>query len=128
MDDRIKGEIADYRLDRSGILYSYSHSIKRTVGNLNRNAILVRSITGKKPVPLLIFLERSPVPDKAARALSRKLLPELYSAMAMVAKNSLSTLVLKMVFRLQKPPIPIRTFENETEAREWLLSLASGNS
>lgn len=123
MDDRIRGEIADYRLDQSGILYSYSHSIKRTIGNLNRNAILVRSITGKCPVPLLIFLKKSPVPDKAARELSRKLLPELYSAMAMVAENSLSALILKMVFRFQKPPIPIRSFENEAEAREWLLSL-----
>ncbi len=123
MDDRIRGEIADYRLDRSGILYSYSHSIKRTIGNLNRNAILVRSIAGKRPVPLLIFLKKSPVPDKATRELSRKLLPELYSAMAMVAENSLSALILKMVFRFQKPPIPIRSFENEAEAREWLLSL-----
>lgn len=125
MDDRIIGEIADYRLDRSGILYAYSNSVKRTVSNLNRNAILVRSITGKKPAPLLIFLKKSPIPDKAARDLSHRILPELYSAMAMVAENSLSALVLKMVFRFQKPPIPIRTFENEAEARVWLLSLSS---
>ncbi len=50
----IYGEIADYQLDGSGILYSYSKNPKRTIENITKNVALVQSITHHKPVPLLI--------------------------------------------------------------------------
>lgn len=52
----VTGEIADYFLDRSsGILYSYSKNIRRTVTNISGNIRLVKEITGGRPVALLIF-------------------------------------------------------------------------
>ncbi len=41
----IKGEIADYHLDRDGILYSYSKNPQRTVANITDNVALVKQIT-----------------------------------------------------------------------------------
>jgi hypothetical protein len=116
----IRGEIADYFFDKSGILYSYSKGVKRTVQNISRNADLVISITGGRPVPLLIYLCDSPMPDKAARQLSAEKLPQIYSAMAMVSKPGLSTLIMSILFRFKPPPIPMRSFTNDTDAREWL--------
>jgi len=116
----IKGEIADYRLGNDGILYSYSKNILRTVKNISENVELVKKITSGKPVPLLIYLCNSPVPDKAARKLSREKLPEIYKAMAMVSKPGLSQFIMKILFSFQKPPIPMRSFTGVTEAREWL--------
>jgi len=40
--------------------------------------------------------------------------------MAMVSKPGLSTLIMKIMFHLQKPPIPIRSFTDENKARAWL--------
>ncbi|MFM6938847.1 MAG: STAS/SEC14 domain-containing protein [Aquirufa sp.] len=121
----IEGEIANYRLDESGILYSYSKSVLRTVPLMERNKELVKSITGDKPVPLLIFLKNSPMPDKATRDYSKSILPEIYSAMAMVSKPGLSALIMKLLFAFQKPPIPMKSFTDEETAKAWLLSLSS---
>ena len=121
----IEGEIANYRLDESGILYSYSKSVLRTVPLMERNKELVKSIAGDKPVPLLIFLKNSPMPGKATRDYSKSILPEIYSAMAMVSKPGLSTLIMKLLFAFQKPPIPMKSFTDEETAKAWLLSLSS---
>ena len=117
----IKGEIADYYLDSDGILYSYSKSIKRTVQNISDNIALVKSITNHQKVPLLIYLCDSPVPDKATRQFSTEQLPNVYKAMAMVSKPGLATLIMGLLFKFQKPPIPMKSFTNDSEAREWLM-------
>ncbi|MEY4383058.1 MAG: hypothetical protein RI995_600 [Bacteroidota bacterium] len=119
----IRGDIADYRLDDSGILFSYSKSVLRTVPLMEANAALVKQMTGGKPVPLLIFLKNSPMPDKATRQYSKAKIPELYSAMAMVSKPGLSSFIMKLLFAFQKPPIPMKSFTDELEAKAWLLSL-----
>jgi hypothetical protein len=116
----IKGEIADYRFGNDGILYAYSKSILRTVNNITDNVQLVKEITGNKPIPLLIYLCSSPVPDKAARKLSTEMLPQIYKAMAMVSKPGLSQFIMKILFSFRKPPIPIKSFTDDVEAREWL--------
>ena len=115
----IHGEVADYCLD-DGILISDLKPVQRTVENIAANVALVKQITGNKRIPLLIFLKRSPVPDKETRKFSAAQVPQIYLAMAMVSKPGLSMLVMKMVFQLKKPPIPTRSFTSEAEARNWL--------
>jgi hypothetical protein len=115
----IKGEIADYWI-HEGILYSDSKSIKRTVDNIRANVQLVKRITGNKPMPLLIFLKNSPVPDKATRELSARMLPEIYIAMAMVSSGTLSQFIMNLLFRFKPPPIPMKSFAGEEEAKLWL--------
>jgi hypothetical protein len=114
-----EGEIATYWFD-DGILVSLSKSPKRTVANISGNVALVKEITGNKKVPLLIYLSNSPVPDKATRQFSTTQLPVIYSAMAMVSKPGLSKLIMNMLFRLKPPPIPMKSFTDDKEAKEWL--------
>jgi len=114
-----KGEIADYWFD-DGILVSLSKSPKRTIENINGNVQLVKTITDNRRVPLLIYLSPSPVPDKATRQFAREQLPVIYSAMAMVSKPGLSKLIMNILFSLQKPPIPMKSFSSDVEAKEWL--------
>lgn len=106
----IKGEIADYHYGDDGILYSYSKSTLRTVKTISDNIALVKSITGNKIVPLLIYLSDSPVPDKETRRFSTEQLPKVYKAMAMVSKPGLSKLIMNILFRLKTPPIPMKSF------------------
>ncbi|QMU29130.1 SpoIIAA family protein [Adhaeribacter radiodurans] len=121
-DDRllIKGEIADYWLDAEGILYSYSKNPKRTVQIIAANIALVKQITGNKKVPLLIYLSNSPVPDKETRKFSTEQLPEIYKAMAMVSKPGLAQLIMRILFKFKSPPIPMKSFSDDQQAREWL--------
>jgi len=116
----IEGEIADYLLTDEGILISYSKSVLRTVKNISENVDLVKKITDNKPVPLLIYLKNSPVPDKETRKFSTEKLPEIYSAMAMVSKPGLSQFIMKILFKFQNPPIPIKSFTDDEKAMAWL--------
>jgi len=116
----IKGEIADYYLDSEGILYSYSKSPKRTVELIKRNVELVKRITNHKRVPLLIYLSDSPIPDKETRKFSTEQVPVIYSAMAMISKPGLSKLIMNILFKFKPPPIPMKSFTDENEAKEWL--------
>lgn len=114
-----EGEIADYWLD-DGILVSLSKSPKRTVENITGNIALVRSITNNRKVPLLIYLSNSPIPDKETRKFASEQLPKVYTAMAMVSKPGLATLIMNVLFKLKAPPIPIKNFTDDKEAKEWL--------
>jgi len=116
----IEGEIADYWLSPTGILYSYSKNPKRTVQNISDNIELVKKITGNKKVPLLIYLSNSPVPDKETRKFSAEQLPNVYTAMAMVSKPGLAKFIMNILFNLKSPPIPMKSFSDEKEAIEWL--------
>jgi len=114
-----EGEIADYWFDE-GILVSLSKSPKRTVENISANVALVKSITNNRKVPLLIYLANSPIPDKETRKFSSEQLPNVYTAMAMVSKPSLASLIMKVLFRFKPPPIPMKNFTTDKEAKEWL--------
>lgn len=117
----IPGEIADYVFDTStGILFSYSKSVKRTVDNIRRNSELVKQISGNKKVPTLVYLSPSPVPDRATRRFSREMLPQIYTAVAMVSKPQLTTLIMNVLFRFHRPKVPIKTFTDANKAVEWL--------
>jgi len=115
-----KGEIADYWFE-DGILISLSKSIRRTVENISGNVALVKQITNNTPVPLLIYLSSSPVPDKATRKFSTEQLPVIYTAMAMVSKPGLSKFIMNILFSLKPPPIPMKSFTDDKEAKKWLM-------
>jgi hypothetical protein len=114
-----EGEIATYWFE-GGILVSLSKSPQRTVSNISGNVALVKEITGNKKVPLLIYLCNSPVPDKETRRFAATQLPVIYSAMAMVSKPGLSKFIMNILFALKPPPIPMKSFTDDTAAKEWL--------
>jgi hypothetical protein len=114
-----EGEIATYWFD-GGILISASKSARRTVASITDNVALVKKITGNRPVPLLIYLADSPVPDKETRRYSTEQLPIIYKAMAMVSKPGLSKLIMTILFAIKPPPIPMKSFVSEDLAKAWL--------
>jgi len=115
-----EGEIATYWID-DGVLISLSKSPMRTVENISGNVALVKKITDNKRMPLLIYLSNSPVPDKNTRKFATEQLPLIYSAMAMISKPGLAKFIMNILFNFKKPPIPMKSFSDDREAKEWLL-------
>ncbi len=115
-----EGQIATYWVDDDGILVSLSKSPMRTVANITDNVALVKRITNNKTVPLLIYLSNSPVPDKETRKFSTEQLPTVYTAMAMISEPGLAKFIMNILFKLQPPPIPMKNFTNEQDAKAWL--------
>jgi hypothetical protein len=117
-----EGEIATYWME-DGILISLSKGPKRTVANITGNISLVKQITNNKKVPLLIYLCKSPIPDKETRKFVNEQLPNIYTAMAMISKPGLAKFIMNFLFALKPPPIPMKNFTDESEAKEWLKKL-----
>ncbi len=113
------GQIATYWFDQ-GILISLSKSPRRTVELIANNVALVKQITNNKPIPLLIYLTDSPIPDKETRKFSTEQLPIIYKAMAMVSKPGLSQFIMNILFSLKPSPIPMKSFTDDLQAKEWL--------
>jgi hypothetical protein len=122
-EERIQGEIADYYFTDDLILFSYSKKKKNTVKLVQENIELVKSITGGRPAPLLIYLANSPIPDKTTRKYSIENMSKIYSAMALVSKPGLSQFLMSILYRLVKTTIPVKSFTNDEEAIKWLKSL-----
>ena len=114
-----ESDIASYWFEE-GMLVSVSKNTKRTVENIAANVALIKSKTNNPPVPLLIYLTNSPVPDKATRKFSTEQLPLVYKAMAMVSKPGLAKFIMNILFALKPPPIPMKSFTDDAEAKKWL--------
>ena len=90
-----EGELASFWFDDSGIFCAISKKVPRTIEKQKANYALIREITGNKRVCLLA--------DNTIIS---------HSVMGKAAAH------LFQYFHGQ--PIPIRSFDNETEAKEWL--------
>src|ERR1051325_1366819 len=116
----LESEIAISWLGDDGILYSVSKPPTRTIENVKDNIEVVRKITGGKKTCILVFLCPSGKPTRATREYVAKVLPDVYTAMAMVSSSGLGKVIMNFIFRLNKPSIPMKTFSNASEAKEWL--------
>lgn len=115
-----EGELAAYWFDNDGILVSLSKNPQRTVTNTTDNFALVKRITHNKKVPLLIYLSKSSAPNRQTREFVAKELPNVYTAMAMVSKSGVGTIIMNFLFKLKSPAIPMKNFTDDIQAREWL--------
>jgi hypothetical protein len=102
----IKGEISRLLVRQRGyIIFLVKKSNPGPLKILPKILNLVKRITHNKKVPLLIYLSKSPVPDKATRKFSTEQLPNIYTAMAMVSKPGLTKLIMNVLFKFKAPPI-----------------------
>ena len=121
-----QSSIATYWME-DGMLIALSKSITRTVNLIAENVEVVKQITNNQPVPLLIYLAPSPVPDNATRKFSTEQLPVIYKAMAMVSRPGLSQFIMNILFRFKPPPIPMKSFTDDAAAKEWLRQFVESN-
>lgn len=113
-------EISTYWMGDDGILYSTSKPPRRTIENTSENFATVRRVTNNKKTPLLTYLGMSSKPDKATRDFVAQELPKVYTAMAIVSPSPLGKIVMNIIFSMNAPTIPMKTFSNDSDAKEWL--------
>lgn len=118
-----ESELAKYWRVAPDVIYAESKPTARTVETIVSNVALVKSLNDDKPVKLIISIAKSPVPDKATRELAAKELPLTYAAMAMIAPNKLTGFIINLIYGMKKPSIPMKTFSNFKDARNWISKL-----
>ncbi len=76
-------------------------------------------LTGGRRSPLLVDMRDTGPQDRATRAewISRS---DLQSAVALIVGTPLSRMLGNLLLRANKPPFPVRLFDNEASAVAWL--------
>ncbi len=79
----------------------------------------VAKLTGGRRSPLLVDVHEAGQVDRAARSeLSRR--DDLVSAVAAIVGTPLSRMMGNLIINVSKPQMPMRLFEDEASALEWL--------
>jgi hypothetical protein len=116
-----EGELASFWFDENGILCANSKSVPRTLEKQKANYAFVRQITGNKPVCLLADNTATYTQDDLTREYSAQEMPKLFKAMAVVSRTTIGRAASHLFTYFQGQPIPIRSFDNEKDAKEWLM-------
>ena len=79
----------------------------------------MRQLTGGRRTPLLVDMHNAGSQDRRTRAewTSRS---DLQSAVALIVGTPLSRMLGSLLLKVNKPPFPIRLFDNEESAVAWL--------
>jgi hypothetical protein len=118
--EKFSGDFATYWFDEEGILHSLSNGSTRTLETARRTFELLKSKTKGKKVCTIAYVTMSKKPDQATRDYVTRELPSVYKAMALVSKSGVGRLIMSVLFRFQKPAVPMKTFSDAAKAKVWL--------
>ena len=116
-----EGELASFWFDENGILCAVSKKVSRTMENQKANYALVREIAANKRVCLLADNTDTYTQDDQIRQYSAGEMPKLFKAMAVISRTVIGRAAAHLFLYFQGQPVPIMSFDNEKEAKEWLM-------
>jgi hypothetical protein len=120
-----EGDLADFWIDDLGILCAVSKMVPRTLENQKANYALIREITGNKRICLLADNTLTYEHDDTVRKYMATEMPKIFKAMAVISRTVFGQAVSDTFLYYQGTPVPIKTFKEENEAREWLMQFIS---
>jgi hypothetical protein len=116
-----EGELATFWFDEKGILCAVAKDTGRTLQKQIDNYKLIREIAGNKRICLLSDATLSAPMDKQTRDYISKELPEVIKAMAVISHSATGSFTSIVFMSVKQTPIPMKLFDNEQDAREWLM-------
>ena len=107
--------------DESGVLCSIAKKVPvQTLEEVKKTVVEFLEITGGKKVCLLSDNTDSPPANKEMRDYVAEVLPEMVNAVGILSRSALGKMAANLFFALKKQPYPVRFFDNEKDAKEWL--------
>jgi hypothetical protein len=106
--------------DENGILCSIGKNVTQTLEEAKESMKAFNEITGGKKVCLLSDNTDSPPVNKEMRDFAAEVIPEIAKAIAVISGSAVGKMAANLFFKLKKQPYPVKFFNDETEAKEWL--------
>ena len=107
--------------DETGILCAISKKKpQQTVEEAKASMAELLRIIGSEKVCLLIDVTHASENTREIRSYAAEELPKIVKALALVSSSVLGKMVANLFFQLKSQPYPVKMFNDETEAREWL--------
>lgn len=112
---------SSFWLDENGILCSVAKKAPpQTMEEARKSLELILTVTGGKKVCFLSDSTNSSAANKEMRDFAAEAIPQIAKAIAVLSKSALGKMSANLFFALKKQPYPVRFFDNENEAKEWL--------
>ncbi len=107
--------------DENGILCSIAKKVPpQTLEEAKKLMEEFKKITGGKKVCLLSDSTDSPPANKEMRDYAAEVIPEIAKAVAIISRSAVGKMAANLFFSIKKQPYPIKMFDDENEAKEWL--------
>ena len=107
--------------DENGILCSIAKKVpQQTLEQAKESMIEFTKLTGGKKVCMLSDNTDSPPVNKEMRDYAAEVIPEIAKAIAVISRSSVGRMAANLFFSLKKQPYPVKFFEKEEEAKQWL--------
>ncbi len=107
--------------DEDGILCSVSKKVAPlTLAETKKTVEDFKKLTGGKKVCMLSDNTNSTPLSKELRDYIADVMPDLVKAIAVVSSSAAGRMVANLFFSIKKQPYPIKMFDDEIKAKEWL--------
>ncbi|WP_373512974.1 hypothetical protein [Persicitalea sp.] len=107
--------------DENGILCSVAKKVpQQTVEEAKKTMEEFRKITGGEKVCMLSDSTDSPPANKEMRDYAAEVIPEVVKAVAIISRSAVGKMAANLFFSIKKQPYPVKMFNDEVEATEWL--------
>lgn len=107
--------------DEIGILCSIAKKVPaQTVKEAKQTMEEFKKITGGKKVCMLSDSTDSAPISKEMRDYVAEVLPDIALAVAIISRSAVGKMVANLFFSIKKQPYPVKMFNDEGEAKEWL--------
>ena len=113
-------ELAEYWMETDELLCSICKPNPRTLEATKKSFELIEKITHGKKVCLLSDTTAASQGSEKVREYSLTVTQRHFKAMALITSSSFSNLLVNTFMTISKQAIPMRLFNNEKEAREWI--------
>ncbi|MDH5606152.1 MAG: hypothetical protein OEY93_04635 [Anaerolineae bacterium] len=108
-------------LDEEGIVHTEVKAVpEMTVEIVQEDIAVFEKICADFPRPFLGDIQNMSRMPREARVLAAKEAPRFVSANALVANSPISRVIGNLFLGLNRPEIPIRMFDDEESALDWL--------
>ncbi|REG83463.1 hypothetical protein C8N25_118108 [Algoriphagus antarcticus] len=107
--------------DEFGILCSVAKKVpQQTLEEAKVTMEEFRKLTGGKRICLLSDSTDSPPANKELRDYAAEVMPEIAKAVAIISRSAVGKMAANLFFSIKKQPYPVKMFDDESEAKEWL--------
>jgi hypothetical protein len=106
--------------DENGILCSIAKNVPQTLEEAKEAMTPLRDFIGPGKVCMLADNTRAAPVNKQMRDFAADVLPQFIKALAVLSQSPVGKMTANLFFALKKQPYPIKFFNSETEAKEWL--------
>jgi hypothetical protein len=107
--------------DEDGVLYSVAKKVPaQSVEEAKAGIADFMKLTGGKKVCMISDSTDSAAVNKEMRDFAAEVIPQIVKAIAVISRSAVGRMAANLFFSLKKQPYPVKFFDNEVEAKEWI--------